>query len=332
MLSAGGVLAGLGFVGASTVKLGSDDDQSLGADGFTAKTVPAGSDPLVLIEANELAQNDAAKAATRTLLGAGQFGDLPDALVEAFADESGSAEESESLFDVGRVGKLVLVGSDANANAGGAVVWADLTDDELVTVLESGNETDARTESYGSQTLYTTGETSAATLGDTEFALGTPEVVRDIVDVWYGDAEPVGGETLDSFERTPLGAHVRFSFDELQLACDDVSASQSDVYDAVTQIYGSVSGSGDAVRLQLRVESNAAASETATAVSDDLGLEGGDDPEGEDAGLPHKVRNDVTVEHEHDFVVVEYDPRADGNAEVAGVVVETITCLTGRSE
>ena len=325
VLSAGGVLVGVGLIGSSALKLTSENDQTPGADGFTAKTVPAGSDPLILIDPDELAQNDTAMVVSRILVGARQFDDVPDGLVEA------SEGESSPTVDSNDAGKVVLVGSAEADGGGGAVVWADWTDDELIDVLESTDGAERRTEAYRGRTLYTTGETSAAILGDTEFALGTPKVVRSVVDVWHGDAEPVDGETLDSFERTPPEAPVRFSFDELHLACDDAAPSQSDAYDAVTQIYGSVSATGDAVRLQLRVDSNAATSEVATAVSDDLGLDGEDDSESEGGGFPHKARNDVTVGHEHDFVVVELDPRADRNAEVAGVVLETIVCLTGSS-
>ncbi|WP_276301811.1 hypothetical protein [Halorussus lipolyticus] len=257
-----------------------------------------------------------------TLLGARQFEDLPEALVGAFESES------KSVVDLDSVGKLVLAGSKVT-EGGGAVVWADWTDDELVAVLKSSGKTEITTESYEERTLYTTGKISAAVLGDDQFALGTPEVVRDIVDVWYGDAEPVGGTTLDSFERTPQEACVRFSFEKLRLACDGLAA-QSEVYDSVTQIYGSVPPEGDEVRLRLRVESSAATTEVATAVSDALGL-GNRDGSEVNTILPPKARDDVTVGHEHDFVSVEYTQNADEDVTSAGGIIETIVCMTGHS-
>lgn len=309
MLAAGGVTIGLGIAGASAVEFTSDGG-SPGAEGFTAKTVPSGSDPLVLVDADQVDPSGTAATVTRTLLGARPFDDLPDALGGMFEDHS------RSTIDRRAVGKLVFVGSDADPDHGGAVVWADWTDDELIEVLDSGGDsaTDVRTDSYGDRTLYTTGETSAVELGDTEFALGTPEVVRDIVDVWHADADPVGGTTLDSFERTPLEANVRFSFGELRLTCDDTVASESGAYDAITQVYGSVPESDDTVRLHMRVGSNDASKGIAAAIRADLGVD-------DDA---------VTVDYQNDVVTVEYSPE-DENSDFAGDVIETTVCSIGRS-
>lgn len=325
-LSAGGALVGLGVVGASAFELTSETNETPGADGFTAGTAPAGSDPLVLVDTDGIAENNTAKAVTGTLLGAEQFGDLPDALVGAF--ENGS--ESRSAIDTDPVGKLVLVGSDVAPDVGGAVVWADWTDDDLLDVFESSDETETQTERYRSRTLYTAGGTSAAVLGDQEFALGATEVVRNVVDAWHGDADPVGGETLRSFERTSRRAHVRFSFDELRLACDGVAASRSAAYDRITQVYGSVPATGGVVRLHLRVAPDGDRTDVATALRNDLGVTGGDSSRGENAGLPHDAVDGVTVESEHDFVTVEYGSAGDRNG-FASDVVETTVCLTGRT-
>ncbi|WP_132058600.1 hypothetical protein [Halorussus amylolyticus] len=306
VLTAGVGAIGLGIVGVSAIEFATDDD-SPGAEGFTAKTVPAGSDPLVLVDADEIASSDTANGVTRTLLGAGQFDDLPDALVGMFGDES------QSVIDPEAVGKMAFVGSETG-DGGGAVVWADWTDDELLEVLESGGGNATPSESYRDRMMYGTDDASAAVLGDTEFALGTPEVVRTIADVWHGDADPVGGTTLDSFERTPSEATVRFSFEEIQFSCDDTTASDSDAYDAVTQVYGWVPASDDGIRLRLRVESNDATDEVAAAVRSDPGVDG-------DA---------VTVGHDADFVTVEYSPD-DENSDFAGDGIETTVCAIGRS-
>lgn len=326
-LSAGGVLVALGVVGASAFEFASDDDPP-GADGFTAKTVPAGSDPLVLVDAEEAAHDDAAKAALRTLLAAGQFADVPDALVEAFDSDP------QSTVDASSVGKLAFVGSDVAGNAGGAVVWADWSDDELRGVLGSVGRADVRTETYGDRTLYTTAGTSAAVLADEAFALGATAVVRDIVDAWHGDAEPVGGATLDSFERTPREANVRFSFDELRLACDRGGEGRPDAYDRITRVYGWVPSTGDGIRLRLRVESGTAGGEVATAVRNDLAAGGERDEaasEEGDAGLPRGAATGVTVGHDHDFVAVDYALDAAENAALVSDVVETTVCAVGRS-
>lgn len=151
--------------------------------------MPAGSDPLVLVDADESAESDAVRAVTGTLLDARQF----DNLAEAFG--SGS----ESAVDANRVGKLVLVGSgrgedgDGSVTGGGAVVWADWP---TTNRSASSNRKAGRTAGpnrTGTEPC-TRRETSAAVLGDAEFALGTTEVVRDIVDVCTATPNPSVGE------------------------------------------------------------------------------------------------------------------------------------------
>ncbi len=325
MLAAGGLVATLGIVAGSPFEFSSDDGTP-GALGFTAGTAPIGSDPLVLINTSEIRENNVAKRVASTLLAARQFDDIPTVLTGMFANNSSSS------VDVSRVGKLLLVGSDRSDDSGGAVVWADWDDDDVISVLAPTEKAEIRTESYGGQTLYTSGATSVVVLGDTEFAFGTTEVVRTIADVWHGDSDPVGGETLDSFERTPLRATVRFSFDTLGVPCND--ASSPNVYDSVTQVYGSVPSDRNTVRLHLRVESNHVRHKVATAVRDDLetvSVESEEDASGTGSEkLPYDAVENISVDHKHDTVTLTYRPD-DKDDKYVHAVIETLVCLIGRS-
>jgi hypothetical protein len=80
------------------------------------------------------------------------------------------------------------------------------TDDDLVGLLETDDGSAPNEETYRGRTQFVSGGTAAATLGDTEFAVGTTATAKRLVDDWHGDAEPVGGTTLDSFERIPSRA------------------------------------------------------------------------------------------------------------------------------
>ncbi|ODR79791.1 hypothetical protein BG842_07075 [Haladaptatus sp. W1] len=327
VLAAGGLVASIGIVAGTSSFEFLSDDGTPGALGFTAGTAPIGSDPLVLVNTDEIRENNAAKRVTSTLFAASQFNDVPTALTGIFSTNS------SSQVDMKRVGKLVLVGSNLSDNSGGAIVWADWNDDDVVSVLKQTDEAQVRTESYGDQTLYTSGATSAAVLSDIAFAFGTTKVVRTIVDIWHGDRAPVGGETLDSFERTPLRATVRFSFDTLGVPCNDVSSSN--VYDNVTQIYGSVPSDENAVRLHLRVKSNDVRRKVATAAMDDLETASVESEQNQSntggAKLPYDAVENISVDDKHDTVTLTYRPD-NKDDEYVRALVETLVCLVGRSQ
>ncbi|SEQ89016.1 hypothetical protein [Natrinema salaciae] len=315
VLAAGVGLGGFGIGGIFALK--SDKDEELpGPQGFSAMLAPAGSDPLVMAHVDDVLQSGISKNVLHTLLSASQFDDLPDALTKAFDTIP------ETAVDIDSVGTLLLVGSDVAKDAGGAVVWANWTADDLVTVLESQDDTDIQSESYRGQTIYTAGETSAAKVGETVFMFGTSTVVRDlIVSSTDDDAKPVGGKTLDSFARTPLSAHVRFSFETLGLSCNTIatSAKTSSVYDGIQQVYGSVPDSGDEVRFHLRVDPSADRQEIATTVRDELGT------------VERDFVDNIEVTDEHDFVAIQYSHNPDEKATVASEVLGSVVCRSNLS-
>lgn len=337
-------VAAAGGLGALAATFTSREGRRLGANGFTAKTAPSGSDSVVVIDADAIPDAPLAKAAAKVLLDADAFDALPGALREPFLAASPAVTSTD------RIGKLVLVGSSGDETSGtppggepasrtadgGAVVWADWTDDELVSVLESETETGTRRDSYRGRTCYANGDTTGARLGDTAFALGSPDTVRRIVDVWHHDADPVGGEALETLERTPLGAPVRFSFDRLGPPHEDGGRSTTAWPSGarVVHRYGSVPAAGDSVRLRLRVEPAGKASEVAAAVQAELETASGNETAG--TGEPTLSPTDVeriAVSQDHDFVTVEYRPDADGTPDPAAIddVIATMIRVAGRS-
>lgn len=316
VLAASVGLGGFGISGIFARK--SDKDKELpGPQGFSAMLAPAGSDPLIMAHVDDVLQSGISKNVLHALLNANQFTDLPTPLIRAFETRS------EAAIDIDSVGTLLLVGSDVASDAGGAIVWANWTADDVVDILESPTDTDVQSESYRGQTIYTAGEKSAAEVGETVYMFGTPTVVRDLIASSIDDdIKPVGGKTLDSFARTPLFAHVRFSFETLGLSCDTTSASlkKSSVYDGIDQVYGSVPESGDRVRFKLRVEPSADRQEIATTVRDDLG------------NSERNFVDDIRITDEHDFVAIQYAPRTDRKATVVSEVLESVVCRSSLSD
>ena len=102
----------------------------------------------------------------------------------------------------------------------GTIVHAEWSPTEMVRVVENNTMQDLERTTVSGTTVYRptgTDETGEevpmdpvttgwlAVLGDGEYVVGTPEVVNDTIAVANGEADPVGGDLLAAYERTPDG-------------------------------------------------------------------------------------------------------------------------------
>jgi hypothetical protein len=103
----------------------------------------------------------------------------------------------------------------------GVILHAGWTADEITTELE--NQTDGRTwtqTSYNGHTVYESEPQSEfqdrvwfGVLDDGQFVMGTPEAVKETIDVTEGDQQPVDGDLRSQYDRLRDDALVAFAAD-----------------------------------------------------------------------------------------------------------------------
>lgn len=319
LLLAGGATVGTGLVGGIAWPFFSDDDaRSRGPGGLTAGTVPAGSDPLVWIDIDKV-ETAAEAAAISTLLRSSVFDDVPETL----RSEIDNGQSSDASLR-----ELVLIGTDAE-DTSAAIVWADWSDERAKGLLKSSRS--VTSETYNGYSVSTAGETSVVVLNDGVFTVGATSAVRNVIDVWNDDVQPISGDTLRRFEGTPRG-NVRFSFDTLPLPCEGVTENRSEAYSRVTQVAGATPKSDSTLRLELFVDSQDATDDVASAVRTDLGVSSpGNQTGNATEGFPEFVTDSITVVHQSDFVRIEYGGVDGESGEYVQKLIRTVSCLVDAS-
>ncbi|KDE58977.1 hypothetical protein EL22_01010 [Halostagnicola sp. A56] len=314
----GCLLVGLGGCNSLPTSLGNSPPP--GADELTAGTVPAETDPLLLVFPDELEPDSAATTIAAGLLESSPFTELSAGLADLV---TGSSSETASA-----VGKVAVLGSNAGSGSAG-VVWAEWSDDELVALLEQSGQDATEAETADGRTIHEAGGQSAVVLGEHVFAIGTDDLVRSVVDVWHGDGDPVSDAVLGPFERTDRESPVRFATTGRAFH-DDPTPPRRAAYDPVTNTSISItSGDGDAtVDIAYQVDSTDAAESLADALRTDLGLETTADAI--DPVLPRGIRNDLTVDRTSTVVSVRYQHSAEAVAEYGNDILTTLEAITGK--
>lgn len=310
----------VGLSGCNSLPTSIGNSRPPGADEFTAGTVPAESDPLLLVFPDELQPDSAPTALSVGLLETPSFRELPVGLADLV---TGSSSETASA-----IGKVAVLGSNTGSGCG-AVVWAEWSDDDLVALLEQSGEDATEAEMSNGRTIHEAGGRSAMALGEHVFAIGTDDLVRSIVDVWHGDGDPVSDAVLGPFERTARDAPVRFA--TTGRAFHDGSRSpRTAAYNPVTNTSVSItSEDGDAtVDIAYQVGSIDAAEPLAGALRSDLVLDSASDAV--NPVLPRGIPNDLTVTRTSAVVTVRYRDTAETVAEYGDDVLRALKTVTGN--
>ncbi|MDA0265081.1 MAG: hypothetical protein BZY83_02625 [SAR202 cluster bacterium Casp-Chloro-G2] len=136
----------------------------------------------------------------------------------ASGDEHGagslfSADQTKpwDLFSsVSRAGVFAEISSAASLSGDGAepdyfggLLHGTFVEAELIADLEAASGTSLVKEAYKGINVYSwaedDGETTMSVLDDSTFAFGTGGALKDIIDLWAGDAEPVSGAVIEAF-------------------------------------------------------------------------------------------------------------------------------------
>jgi len=294
-----------------------DSGPGRGAEGFTAGTAPEETDPILFVDPSTVSEQEGSQALADALLAQPAF--------EGVAGHLGGAFDGSGPVDIAALDKLLVVGSGV-VDGSAAVVWADWSPDRLASLLGENGRPENGT--YAGQRTYETDKSSAAVLGDGIFALGTPRVVRSIVDVWHGDAKPISRDVLEPFERTHRNAPVRFA--TTGLAFKTASAdSRTQAYETVTNTSVSITAGDDntTVTVSYEVGSTDADDPLAAALRRDLGLS--DVATAVEPALPRGVRGDLAVRVDTETIVtVEYRARDDSVRAQIENVLETLGSAT----
>lgn len=312
VLASTGAVAGFGALGWYIIPR--QRETKPGAEGFSAKTAPQSSDPLLVVDADEILQRPAIRSGVDTFLDGQAFNSLPEPLRALF-------DGTETPLDPNSIGKLVFV--DPAPQGAVAVIWADWTRDDLANVLENATQGSIESGSYRSRTTYSTETTTAAVLADQAFAIGATEPVRAVVDVWHGEDDPVAQAVLDPFERTPQSAPVRFAASSMNYE-GDTPDLRTDAYDRIVNASGwiEVRGGDPALGFQYQVDSIDVADSVASTLRADLSPTAG---EGSDEWtLSESVRNDITVERTGDIIRAEYQDAEELFADHVGQVIRVL--------
>ncbi|SFS55808.1 hypothetical protein [Halostagnicola kamekurae] len=323
MTRRGAIVSGcllVGISGCSSLPTSIGNSNLPGADGFTAGTVPAESDPLLLVLPDEMQPDSAPTALAVELLETPSFAELPSGFAGLVA---GQPSEVASA-----VGKVAVLGSNTESGSAG-VVWAEWAEDELLALLEQSGQDATEAETADGRTIYEAGGQSAVVLGEHVFAIGTDDLVRSVVDVWHGDGDPVSDAVLGPFERTARDSPIRFATTGLAFH-DSSTPPRRPAYDPVTNTSVSItSEDGDAtVDIAYQVDSTDAAESLADALRTDLGLETAADAI--DPVLPRGIRNDLTVDRTSTVVSVRYQHSAEAVAEYGNDILTTLEAITGK--
>jgi hypothetical protein len=136
--------------------------------------------------------------------------DLGEGAPQLTVTEALDLAEERSGLDPRRMNELLAFGSVATGD-GALLVRTDFTDAEVTELVETSVDVAERT--YRDRTVYASGNGSQlAVLGDGRYVLGTPTAVERVIDVQYGDVQPIGGEVRTAYDAAQ-GGYMRFGFD-----------------------------------------------------------------------------------------------------------------------
>lgn len=318
VLSAMGSLFGIG-AGAWLITSSSRRD-SPGAEGLSIGTVPAESDPLLLIDPVRTRRCPADSTFATALLGYPAFEAVRPFLSGVF-DDGSTGGTSENL------GKLAVVGSSAG-NGSAAVAWADWSDDDLEAIVTSSTEGSIETGMDDGQTVYRVGEKAATRLGNRVFTIGSTDVVRSVVEVWHGDVDPITGPVLRSFEYSDKDAPVRFGTTGRGFA-NATTTPRSQVYESIATTSADIicEDSEAALEVAYRADSSDLADPIAEELERDLGLVSNADPV--EFPLPRMVYEDLTIQSDMDYVNVEFRASIETVETFTADFLATLGTVTG---
>jgi hypothetical protein len=224
--------------------------------------------------------------------------DLANALIELNMEQQGERyegpesydyiwqefdQDSDTEFDPGSLNEAVVFGSvpeDSSTPAPGsqyaaAVLSADLTEDEMVSLIEQNATIEAG--EYEGVPFYTIesdmgGNTSyMAVIQEGVFSLGEEQAVRDTVDVAQGNAEVLSGDLREELDRVRDG-YINFAFSIPDSAMPSQggqgSGSLLTAFEKVTVVSGSYYTEGDNIGLStnMRAGSEGDAQDVSEAV------------------------------------------------------------------
>jgi hypothetical protein len=239
----------------------SDTDDGQGGDGGAGRIdlVPDGSRFAARIDVAGLLEDGAVRETANELIQ--QYGET-GATVESLLDTA----QQESGIDPRQLQEVLTFGVYDQPGRFAGLLWTGWTEDDLLALDErmTGSLTE---DTYNGKTVYrgsTAGESLLAVLDDGVFAVGPGDSVEDAIDVWQGDADPVGGEVRSAYS-SAAGGYARFGFDVPTAAIPAESGGQLDVsvFRSVTYGYGSLTADSTAFQFSLRAEDGSSADEIA---------------------------------------------------------------------
>jgi len=264
--------------------------------------------------------------------------DLSNALIELNMEQQGESYEgpesyddiwqefnqgSDTEFDPRSLNEAVVFGSvpeDSSPPAGGsqyaaAVLSADLTEDEMVSLVEQNATVEAG--EYEGVPFYTVepdmgGSNSyMAVIQEGVFSVGEEQAVRDTVDVAQGNADVLSGDLREELDRVRDG-YINFAFSIPESAMPSQggqgSGSQLSAFEKVTVVSGSYYTEGDTMGLStnMRAGSEGDAQDVSEAVDGIIALAGmsfGEEVSG--------ILEPVQVERDGSTVLVTYETTVD---------------------
>ena len=262
VLKATSALAGLAATG-SLAGCQDPSDTLGGGDDLTAN-VPQGVEVLMHFDVNAILSDDALRDGIDELLAEMANSDEgPQSTEEALDDL-----EEEAGLDFRAVSEFLVFGNLDDDP--GSLVWADWTTDELVDTMEQEGGTTFETETYADRTVYVDDGDLLVALSEDggPFAIGPRDVVERTVDVWDGNADPLGGEMADLFGDLDAG-YLRVASEMPAGASPPSEELSDDAFEAVTHVTGSFYPDGDerVGTMNLHVDSEETAQEIADSIS-----------------------------------------------------------------
>jgi len=103
--------------------------------------------------------------------------------------------------------------SGTDEDYAGMVMETDWSEDELIGVLDSMGISEPEQSEYGGKTIYSapdSDDSGMAVLSDGQYAIGSMDVIEDVVDVSNGDGEAVAGELATLYNDATDG-HMEFA-------------------------------------------------------------------------------------------------------------------------
>lgn len=184
---------------------GGDGRRTPDPDESRLDAVPEGATAVVHADLRAMFEDEVLRERVNRLVG-----DLGEGVPQFTVTEALDLAEERSGLDPRRMNELLAFGSVATGD-GALLVRTEFTDAEVTELVETSVDVTERT--YRDRTVYASGNGSQlAVLGEGRYVLGTPAAVERVVDVQYGDVQPVGDEVRTAYDAA-RGGYMRFGFD-----------------------------------------------------------------------------------------------------------------------